>query len=118
MSTAAQALSRAIRRVISVQTVIVLVCVTFFWVVRGGPEAVAALYGGAVPTLISAWLGYRMQRAGPDALGAIFVNAIARYVTAVMLLALGLGILKLAPLPLVLTFVAAQLGYLATMRGS
>lgn len=116
MSVAVQALSRNIRWVISLQVAIALVIATVFGVVQGGAEAWAALYGGVIPALITAWLGFRMQRVGPDALGAIFVNAVARYATAIMLLALGLGILKLAPQPLVLTFVAAQLGYLATLR--
>jgi ATP synthase protein I len=82
---------------------------------RDGPHAaLAAAYGGAVAMLISAWLGWCLRRAAGWA--ALYSGAALRYAAAIALLALGLGALQLAPLPLVAAFGVAQFGFLADLR--
>jgi len=121
MNDAVEALRRGIRRVVLAQTLITFSMAAAFWYVRGSGEALGALYGGATALLISTWLGRGVRRAGvlPHqgvVLGALYANAFMRYVAAILLLGLGLGGLKLAPIPLVCAFVAAQFGVLANIR--
>lgn len=89
----------------------------FGW--RDGPyAALAAVYGGAVTVLISAWLGWRLRRVGAHAggLAVLYSSVVLRYAAAIVLLALGFGALRLAPLPLVVAFGLAQFGFLANAR--
>ncbi len=121
MTDAAEVLRRGIRRVALAQAVITLSLVAVFWYVRDSGEALGALYGGATALLISVWLGRGVKRAGAlphqgAVLGALYANTVMRYVAAIVLLGLGLGSLKLAPIPLVCAFVAAQFGVLANIR--
>jgi ATP synthase protein I len=85
-----------------------------FGVSHGLAAFEAALYGGAVTILVSAWQGWRMQRAA--GLGAVYLSVIARYAMVVMLLALGLGVFRLTPIPLVVAFAVTQFGYLVYIR--
>jgi ATP synthase protein I len=85
-----------------------------FGYVRGGPSLLSALYGGVITLLLTGWLGHGVWRAG--GLGALYANAITRYVAAMLFLGLGLGVLKLAPLPMIVAFAVAQLGFLAPVH--
>ena len=121
MNADAEALRREIRRVVLAQALITVSVAAVFWFVRDRYQALAALYGGATALLSSVWLGRGVQRAGAQPrdggiVGALFVNALMRYVAAILLLGLGIGALRLAPVPLVCAFAAAQLGFLANVR--
>lgn len=108
-------LRQGVRRVVWAQTLMTFAIAAVF-AYRDGPRAaLAAVYGGAVTMLISAWLGWRLRRAGapPGGLVTLYPSVVLRYATAIVLLALGLGVLKLAPVPLVIAFGLAQLGFLA-----
>lgn len=100
------------------QALLTLVVAAVFALRGGSREALAAVYGGAVTMLISGWLGWRLRRAGAQTGGLVtlYSSAVLRYVAAIVLLALGLGVLKLAPLPLVIAFGLAQFGFLANAR--
>lgn len=74
----------------------------------------SALYGGAITLLLTGWLGRGVWRA--RGLGALYANAITRYAAAMLFLGLGMGVLKLAPLPLIAAFAVAQFGFLANVR--
>lgn len=118
-----QPLRRDVRRVVLAQALLTLLVAAAFAYRGGGREALAACYGGAVTILISGWLGWRLRRAGerPQAaptavLGLLYSSAVMRYAAVVVLLALGLGVLKLSPLPLVVAFGLAQFGFLASAR--
>lgn len=91
----------------------------------GGPGVgLAVLYGGLVALAVSAVLVWRerqsMRHPEWDArrLFRLFVRAgIERLMLLAGLLALGLGGLKLAPLPLLLGLVLAQFAWLAAATG-
>lgn len=114
MNFAAAALRKGVRRVILFQALLTLFVAAGFGYVRGGFSLLSALYGGAITLLLTGWLGRGVWRAG--GLGALYANAITRYAAAMLFLGLGLGVLKLAPLPLIVAFAVAQLGFLAPVH--
>ncbi len=122
MSPAGEPLHKDIRRVLFAQAVLVVVVAAGFGVARGGFDALSALYGGAVTIGVTTWLGRRLQRVGgpgdPPGAGllALFSSFVVRYAAVIVLLGLGLGVLTLAPLPLLAAFAATQFGYLVNLR--
>jgi ATP synthase protein I len=111
MNFAAEALRKGVRRVVLFQALLTLSVAAAFGYARGRHEFISALYGGATVMLLSLLLGRGVGRA--KGLGALYANAVTRYAAAVVLLGLGFGALKLAPLPLILAFAVAQFGFLA-----
>lgn len=100
------------------QAALALLVAGGFGVTGGAGDALAALYGGGVTVFISGWQGWRLRRmnarsgqSGASALVGLYVGAIQRYAAVVILLGLGLGAWRLAPLPLVIAFAVGQLGY-------
>jgi ATP synthase protein I len=103
-------------RVILLQAALTLSVSAVFAYTRGPAEALSALYGGGCAMLLSAWLGRTVGRL--RGLGSLYAGAVTRYALAVVCLGLGLGALKLAPLPLIVAFAAAQFGFLAGVRSA
>lgn len=101
------------------QAGLVLIGVGVAFFLAGQTGGLAALYGGGV-ALINTWmLGRRVQRAddvvadnAQRGMIMLYISAVARFVFIVVALAVGLGGLKLAPLPLVATFVGAQAAFM------
>jgi ATP synthase protein I len=113
MNFAAETLRKGVRRVIVFQALLTLLVAAGFGYARGGQGFLSALYGGAVAVLLSAWLGRGVKRA--VGLGSLYANALTRYAAAMLLLGIGMGVLKLTPLPLIVAFAVAQLGFLASV---
>lgn len=114
MGDAAVNLQRGIRRVVLSQALLTLMVAIGIWVTHGKFDAVSACYGGGITVLSTWWLGRRVQRAG-DGTGAqisLYAGAAVRFVTVLVLLGVGIGFLKLAPIPLIIAFAVAQLGFL------
>jgi len=80
-------------------------------VVRGPEVFFPALYGGFVAVVLSGWLGRGVLRSTRWV--SLYANAVTRYGLAIILLGIGLGVLKLLPLPLLAAYALAQFGYLA-----
>ncbi len=94
------------------------------WLVSGIGAGLAVLYGVLVALAVSAVLVWRerqsMQHPEWDQhrLFKLFIRAaVERLVLLVGLLLLGLGVLKLSPLPMMLGLVLAQLAWLAAATG-
>jgi len=91
----------------------------------GGAEAgLAMLYGALVALAVSAVLVWRERQSmrhpewDQHRLFKLFIRAgIERLLLLVSLLIVGLGVLNLAPLPLLLGLLLAQLGWLAAALG-
>ena len=117
-------LSRGAIRVVVAQLALTLLVAGVFGVMRGRDALLAALYGGLVTVLVTGWLAWRLRRAGnagtaaTAGLGVIYSSWVMRYVTVALLLAAGLGYLKLMPLPLLSAFAVTQFGFLASIRRS
>ncbi len=118
----AAALSGSLHRVLWTQFVLTVAAAGAYlvWYGRsGGPAAaLAAMYGGGV-ALAGTWLlARRVRLAGAPVGGgaggqlAMYAGAVTRFVATLVLLAAGIGWLKLAPIPLILAFGLAQLGFL------
>jgi len=93
-----------------------------FW---GAQTGLAVLYGvlaALAVSLVLVWrerLSMRHPEWDQHQLFKLFIRVgLERLILLVALLALGLGVLKLAPLPLMLGLVLAQLGWLAAMNSS
>ena len=106
---------RGVRRVVLTQGALTLLVAAGFGAAVGGPEALAALYGGGVAVAISGWQGWRLKRIGRGAAAAdmvaLYVGVIQRYAAVFVLLGLGFAVWRLAPLPLITAFAVAQFGY-------
>lgn len=104
------------RRVMVTQAVVMLVLATGFGWQRGWNEALAALYGGMITILITAWLAWRLRRLTAQTTGTglalIYSSAAYRYLVAATLVAVGVGLLRLAPMPLLVSFALTQFGFL------
>ena len=90
------------------------------FVFSGGAAALAACYGVLVALVASLLMVWRERVAiqhpewdGRKLFGLFIRAGLERLFAVVVLLAVGFGVLKLAPLPLVLGLAAAQTGWLA-----
>lgn len=113
MDLAADKLGKGVRQVLLFQALLTLLIAAGFAYVRGGPGFLSALYGGATAILLTAWLGRGVLRAG--GLGALYAHAVTRYAAAMLFLGIGMGVLRLMPLPLIIAFAVAQFGFVANV---
>lgn len=112
-----------LRRVFMTQSIIVAVVAAVALVMKGGSSASGALFGGGIAlanTALLGWHAWRVERgralSAQHSLQALIRCALERYTAVALLFALGLGVLKLAPGPLLLGFVAALAGLLGLGR--
>lgn len=112
------------RQVARAQSVLVFVAALSGTAIAGMDAGLAAAYGVLVALAVSAVLVWREQQSmahpewDPHRLLKVFVRvSIERLVLLVALLSLGLGVLKLDPLPLLLGLVLAQFAWLAAAAG-
>ena len=113
-----------IERVALAQALLALLAAMVGGVFAGFNAALAALFGGLVALAVSAVLVWheRQSKRHPEwdqhRLFKMFIRAgIERLFVLVGLLAVGLGGLKLPPLPLLLGLLLAQFGWLAAALG-
>jgi len=112
------------RRVVRAQSVLVFVAALSGAAIAGMDAGLAAAYGVFVALAVSAVLVWREQQsmAHPEwdqhRLLKMFVRvSVERLILLVALLSLGLGVLKLDPLPLLLGLALAQFAWLAAAAG-
>lgn len=113
------------RKVVVLQLIIAALIAAIFAVIQDGWSALSAFYGGLTSLAVS-WLLRRgvlkaneIARDDPKrGMTALYVGAVQRFVLVLGLLAVGLGLLKLAPLATIVGFGGAQLAYAVVMRNS
>jgi ATP synthase protein I len=118
---AKDSLKLALRKTLTVQTVLTLIAAVIALLTKGDRFALALVYGGAVTiagTWIHAWRLLKITATGedidPTLVGAeVFKGAIFKLGTMIGLLALGMGVLKLNPLAVVIGFTVAYFGFLS-----
>jgi len=103
---------------VALQLALVIVTALAFLLTVGGMAAQAAVYGGGVALLSTLLLGRRVLRAAELAKSApgretavLYIGAVQRFVLILALFALGMGWLRLEPLPLLVGYAVAQIGY-------
>ncbi|OBS09564.1 ATP synthase protein I2 [Acidihalobacter prosperus] len=108
------------------QAGLVLIGVGLAAYAKGQHGIEAALYGGAVALANTLMLVRRIERveaavsvSAQRGMAQLYLSAVLRFVFVLAALAIGLGWFKLAPLPLIGTFVGAQAAYiLISMRAN
>lgn len=115
----------SVRRLLSIQTILVALAVATFLVLGSPPAAASALYGGVIALLSATLLGHGVQRAAETAqaapeigMRALYFGAVLRFVLVLVLFGVGMGLLRLAPLPLIAGFAVAQLAFLINGLGA
>jgi F0F1-type ATP synthase assembly protein I len=111
-------------RVLISQALIALAVALAFLAGSGGDAARAALFGGAITLVTTYLLARRIARAAALAQRnansgtmALYLGAAQRFALVAGLLILGLGVLKLAPVPLLAALAATHLGFLMVGNG-
>ncbi len=101
------------------QVVLVLVTAGFFAIMVGSASFIAVLYGGMVAVANAALLAWRSHQGkrhihadGLRHLKSFYQSGVERLAALLALLAIGFGVLKLMPLPLLMGFVAGQVGFM------
>ncbi|WP_198262953.1 ATP synthase subunit I [sulfur-oxidizing endosymbiont of Gigantopelta aegis] len=125
MSFANVVMRRVVNRLIIVQVVLTLIVALVYLAFQNTNGFLAALFGGSITlsgTLLMAW---RISRAGEAALPGqmsdgkyqgyveIYIGAIQKFVLTLVLMAFGMGYLKLDPLAILIGFAVTQLSYIA-----
>jgi ATP synthase protein I len=123
MKFADKKLQQSVIRVVFVQTLTTLLVAAGTLIYYGQWSAVAAIYGGLLAIIVAVLTAYWIFRAGEVAqaepqrgVGAFLSVAGKRMLLTITGLALGLGLLRLAPVPLLAGFALAYMGYLFASR--
>lgn len=123
MRFADKRLQRSVIRVVFVQTLTTVLVASGTLIFYGQGPAVAAAYGGLLAMTVAVFSALWIYRAGEIAqaeprrgAGAFLSAAGKRMLLTVFGLALGLAVLRLAPLPLLATFALAYTGYFFASR--
>jgi ATP synthase protein I len=111
-----KALNSALHRLLVTQLVLMLGCALAGLLIGGLSLGTALVYGGGIAvvnTLLQQWHATRAERVAgisPERnMRLLYRCAIERFFATVVLFSIGLGSLNLAPLPLLLGFIIAQL---------
>ncbi len=120
MSFAVVVMRRVVYRLIIVQFILTLIAALGYLVFQNTNGFLAALYGGNITlsgTLLMAW---RISRAGEAASTEkqqgyieIYIGAIQKFILTLVLMAFGMGYLKLDPLAILVAFAITQLSFIA-----
>ena len=120
MSFATEVMRRVVRRLFIVQVIITLSVALGYLAFQDINGFIAAVYGGIITlagTLLMAW---RISRAGDVAYKEkqqgyfeIYIGAIQKFFLTLVLMAIGMGVLKLDPLAILVSFALTQLSYIA-----
>jgi len=104
-----------VRNTLITQVFVVLVVAGIYTGLVGAASALGAVFGGGISIVNGLLLFWRLNRSGkyPHGdpgrhLGSFFAMAIERFLVVAVLFAMGMGALKLVPLPLMLGFIAGQ----------
>lgn len=107
------------RSITIIQFILMLGGVAVSWAYQGESALLPAFYGGAIALANTMLLQRRIEEAGEIAktdpqqsVYALYFGVVQRFVFVLVALGFGLGFLKLAPIPLLGTFMVAQLAYM------
>ena len=112
------AFSHTLRRILLVQAGLVVITAVVLSLIKSHDFLMATLYGGAVIIVSTIYFGWRLKIATEAADKTPTVNSVElfkgifiRFLIVIVLLALGLGWLKLQPAGVLSGFIVAQLAF-------
>lgn len=112
------AFSHILRKILWVQVGLVVITAVILSLVKSHEYFLATLYGGAIIIASTSYFGWRLRIATQMADNKPTVNSVElfkgifiRFVMVIVLLALGLGWLKLSPAGILSGFIVAQLAF-------
>ncbi len=107
------------RSILIIQFILMLGGVAVSWSYQGDSALLPAFYGGAIALANTLLLSRRVAQADEIAkispqqsVSALYLGVVQRFVFVLVALGLGLGYLKLSPVPLLGTFMVSQLAYM------
>ena len=113
MISESRALSSRLRRLLMTQATLTVVVAAIYFALKGGEAAVAALFGGCIALASSGLLAWRARQTehgkvlnAHQSMRILIRSMLERYAAVAGLFALGMGVLKLSPLPMLVGFVA------------
>jgi len=119
MSFAAVVMRRTALRLLKIQIAIVLVVSLLFYFFAGLSAGLAALYGGGIVILGSLLMAWRITRAGESGASVkqhgyveVYLGFIQKFFLTMILLAIGMGWIKLSPIIMLIAFALTHLSYL------
>ncbi|MFK5914630.1 MAG: ATP synthase subunit I [Woeseiaceae bacterium] len=117
-SAANNAFSHTLRKILRVQSSLTLVTAVILSWVKGHEIFMATLYGGAIVIVSTIYFGWRLKIATEAVNNTPTLNSVElfkgifiRFLIVIVLLALGLGWLNLAPVGVMSGFIIAQLAF-------
>ena len=120
MSFAMVVMRRVVRRLLLIQFFITLIVAITFLAWQSLYSFYAALYGGSITlsaTLLMAWrLGRATEIAASDKQQGkfeIYTGAIQKFFLTLLMMAVGMGLLKLDPVAIIVSFALTQLSFAA-----
>ncbi|MCW8930434.1 MAG: ATP synthase subunit I [Gammaproteobacteria bacterium] len=126
MSFAAVVMRRVVYRLIIVQLVLTLMVALGYLAFQNINGFFAALFGGSITLSGTVLMAWRISRAGEVALPGkktggdkqqgyieIYIGAIQKFVLTLVLMAFGMGYLKLDPLATLIGFALTQMSFIA-----
>ncbi len=124
MGSPAQELVLETRRVIGLQLLVSGLVAAGFLVGKGPWEALSAAYGGLISVLSALLLSRGVGKAGAVAQqgekkkgeAILYVGAAVRFALVLACFGIGLAVLTLAPLPMVMSFIAVQLVFIFSAK--
>ena len=109
-------------RVAGVQAVMAPLLAILGYFAGGSAAALAILYGVATALVASLLMVWRERTTlrhpewdGRKLFGVFILSGLERWFTVIVMLGMGLGVLKLSPLPLLLGLAAAQIAWLSAV---
>ena len=109
-------------RVAGVQAVMAPLLAILGFLAAGSAAALAIFYGVATALVASLLMVWRERTTlrhpewdGRKLFGVFILSGLERWFTVIVMLGIGLGVLKLSPLPLLLGLIAAQIAWLSAV---
>jgi len=120
MSFALVVMRRVVRRLLIVQLILTFIIALIYLVFNNTNGMIAALYGGFITLAATLLMAWRIGRAGEVAAAdkqqgyiEIYIGAIQKFVLTLVLMAIGMGYLKLDPLAILISFAVTQMSFIA-----
>jgi ATP synthase protein I len=112
MRSERQPMRSGLRNIIIIQLILTAAVALGALAWRGQESALAAAYGGGIVLLNSFLLARRVRRAGElegsSVAASMYAGAAQRFIIAAAAFGLGMGVLRLEPVPMIAAFAVAQ----------